>query len=62
MASETPSDAYYSLEVWLPIFVNAILSVSFYFITARIIPKLCPMFITARLFGFDLNKTNSDKV
>ncbi|KAF6210603.1 hypothetical protein GE061_013709 [Apolygus lucorum] len=53
---------YYSLEVWLPIFINAILSLSFYLITSRIIPKLCPMFINARLYGFDLNKTNSEKV
>lgn len=48
--------------MWFPLFVNAIMSITTYVATVRLIPKLKDMFIKANLFGIDMSKTNSEKV
>lgn len=46
----------------VPIGISVILSVSAYFVTVNLIPRLKDMFIKSNLYGIDLNKRNSDKM
>ncbi|XP_070156129.1 UDP-N-acetylglucosamine--dolichyl-phosphate N-acetylglucosaminephosphotransferase [Polyergus mexicanus] len=52
-------------EMWLllfPICINAIMSVSAYYLTVQLIPKIKSMFVKANLYGIDMSKRTSDKV
>lgn len=55
-------EKYYSLEVWLPIFLSCLLSSVIYYFTLKLIPKAGPSFIKAHLYGVDLNKRNTEKI
>lgn len=49
-------------KMWLPIVLNAVMSIVAYIVTIRLIPKLREMFIKANLFGIDMSKRTGDKV
>lgn len=55
----------YDNDTWkfiFPILINFLMSVSVYFLTVRLIPKIKDMFIKANLYGIDLNKNSGEKV
>ncbi|XP_043259666.1 UDP-N-acetylglucosamine--dolichyl-phosphate N-acetylglucosaminephosphotransferase [Colletes gigas] len=45
-----------------PLLVNLAMSVSAYFLTVRLIPRIKDMFIKANLYGIDMNKSGGEKV
>ncbi|XP_029166315.1 UDP-N-acetylglucosamine--dolichyl-phosphate N-acetylglucosaminephosphotransferase isoform X1 [Nylanderia fulva] len=52
-------------ETWVllfPICINAIMSVSAYYLTVHVIPRIKSMFVKANLYGIDMNKRISDKI
>jgi len=48
--------------MWLPIIVNAMVSVVAYVVAVRIIPRFRDMFIKANLFGIDMSKSRKEKM
>lgn len=52
-------------EMWLllfPICVNAIMSISAYYLTIHLISRIKFMFVKANLYGIDMSKRTSDKI
>ncbi|XP_012164793.1 UDP-N-acetylglucosamine--dolichyl-phosphate N-acetylglucosaminephosphotransferase isoform X2 [Bombus terrestris] len=45
-----------------PILINFAMSITVYFLTIRLIPKIKDMFVKANLYGIDMNKKSGEKV
>ena len=45
-----------------PILFNFVMSVTVYFLTVRLIPRIKNMFVKANLYGIDMNKKSGEKV
>ncbi|XP_060819653.1 UDP-N-acetylglucosamine--dolichyl-phosphate N-acetylglucosaminephosphotransferase isoform X1 [Bombus pascuorum] len=45
-----------------PILINFAMSITVYFLTIRLIPKIKYMFVKANLYGIDMNKKSGEKV
>ncbi|KZC14005.1 UDP-N-acetylglucosamine--dolichyl-phosphate N-acetylglucosaminephosphotransferase [Dufourea novaeangliae] len=55
----------YNDDTWkflFPLLTNFAMSVTVYFLTIRLIPRIKDMFIKANLYGIDMNKSSGEKV